>query len=86
MGLPSLTFLAEEDSAYKRWKPRSSLKGEKDMNRYLVKHYGEVLGRYRDRDWAEHSAECIASFYRITVALVDSKTGNVLAVKQPRLN
>ena len=62
------------------------MKGEKDMNRYLVKHYCEVLGSYRDRDWAEHSAECIASFYKITVALVDSKTGNVLAVKQPRLN
>lgn len=56
------------------------------MNRYLVKHYGEVLGCYRDRDWAEHSAECIASFYKITVAMVDSKTGNVLAVKQPRFN
>lgn len=58
----------------------------KDMNRYLVKHYGETLGCYRDRDWAEHSAECIASFYKITVALVDSNTGNVLAVKQPCLN
>lgn len=56
------------------------------MNRYIVKHYGEVLGRYRDRDWDEHSAECIASFYGITVALVDSETGNVLSVKQPRLN
>lgn len=53
------------------------------MNRYLVEHYGKVLGRYRDRDRAEHSAECIADFYKITVALVDSKTGNVLAVKQP---
>lgn len=56
------------------------------MNRYLVKHYDEVLGRYRDRDWAEYSAECIANFYEITVALVDSETGNVLAVKQPCLN
>lgn len=54
--------------------------------RYLVKQYGEVIGQYRDRDCAEDMAEWFAEFYKITVALVDSKTGNVLAVKQPRLN
>ena len=51
---------------------------------YVVKHYGKVLSeRYHDKDWAIHSAECFASFYGITVAVVEKSTGNVVAVRQP---
>ena len=54
------------------------------MNRYAVKHYDEVLAMYRDKEWAIHSAQCYADFYKITVALVDIKTGEVISVNQPR--
>ena len=54
------------------------------MNRYAVKHYAEVLAMYRDKEWAIHSAQCHADFYKITVALVDTKTGEVISVNQPR--
>lgn len=55
------------------------------MKRYALKHYDKILIAYRDRDWAIHSAECYASFYDITVAVVDTKTGEVIAVRQPKL-
>ena len=54
------------------------------MSRYVLKHYDKELISYRDRDWAVHSAECYASFYNITVAVVDKKTGEVIVVRQPR--
>lgn len=54
------------------------------MNRYAVKHYDEVLQMHRDKEWAIHSAQCYADFYKITVALVDIKTGQVISVNQPR--
>lgn len=55
------------------------------MKRYALKHYDKILIAYRDRDWAIHSAECYASFYDITVTVVDTKTGEVIAVRQPKL-
>lgn len=54
------------------------------MSRYALKHYDKELIAYRDREWAVHSAECYASFYDITVAVVDKKTGEVIAVRQPK--
>ena len=53
-------------------------------DRYEIKHYSKVFERYKDRDWAIHSAECYASFYNLTIAVVDRTTGDVVAVRQPR--
>lgn len=49
-----------------------------DLNRYEVKSYLRILGEYRDRDWAIHSAECFASFFEVTVDVVDRITGEVI--------
>ena len=57
---------------------------KREVDRYEIKHYSKVLESYRDKDWAIHSAECFASLYRITIAVVDKTTGNVVAVRQPR--
>lgn len=54
------------------------------MNRYEIKHYSEFLGSYRDKEWAIHSAGCFASFYHITIAVVDKFTGEVVAIRQPK--
>lgn len=57
---------------------------KKNKESYIVKHYDEILETYHDRDFAIHSAQCFASFYRITTVCVEKSTGNVISVKQPK--
>ena len=57
---------------------------KKKVDRYEIRHCDEVFEKCWDKDWAIHSAECHASFYRITIDVVDTTTGQVVATRQPR--
>ena len=51
---------------------------KKLLNRYQVR-YGNTCQRYNGKDWAIHSAECLASFFHTVAEVVDAGTGEMVA-------
>ena len=50
----------------------------KRNNRYQV-DYGNASTKYNEKDWAIHSAECMASFFCTVAKVVDTQTGEMVA-------
>lgn len=51
--------------------------------RYEIRSSVRVFHTYADRAWAEHSAECYASFFDTPVEVFDAEAGIVLCTKFP---
>lgn len=51
--------------------------------RYEIRSSIRAFHRYIDRAWAEHSAECYASFFNTPVEVSDTAEGAVLCTKYP---
>lgn len=54
--------------------------------RYEIRSSIRSFNTYTDREWAEHSAECYASFFRSPVEVFDTVEGAVLCTKFPARN
>lgn len=54
-------------------------------SRYAIRSTVRTFEVYVDRDWAEHSAECYASFFNTPVEVFDIEAGKVLCTKYPKL-
>jgi len=57
---------------------------KRQSNRYAIRSTVRTFEVYFDRAWAEHSAECYASFFNTPVEVFDVETENVLCTKYPR--
>lgn len=55
----------------------------KERARYQIRSSVRAFFIYKDREWAEHSAECYASFFGTPVEVVDIETETVLCIKLP---
>lgn len=51
--------------------------------RYEIRSSVRAFHAYTDREWAEHSAECYASFFGTPVEVVDTEAGTTLCTKFP---
>lgn len=51
--------------------------------RYEIRSSVRSFHTYTDRAWAEHSAECYASFFNAPVEVFDTEEGTVLCTKFP---
>lgn len=54
--------------------------------RYEIRSSIRSFCTYADRAWAEHSAECYASFFNSPVEVFDTEEGAVLCTKFPARN
>lgn len=54
--------------------------------RYEIRSSIRSLCIYADRAWAEHSAECCASFFNSPVEVFDMEKGVVICTKFPARN
>ena len=54
--------------------------------RYEIRSSIRSFHKYADRAWAEHSAECYASFFNSPVEVFDMEEGVVICTKFPARN
>ena len=58
-------------------------KKKREDPRYEIRSSVRTFHTYTDRAWAEHSAECYASFFNTPVEVFDTEEGTVLCTKYP---
>lgn len=60
--------------------------GKRTTPRYEIRSSIRSFHKYTDREWAEHSAECYASFFNSRVEVFDTEEGAVICTKFPARN